>query len=426
MGLKFRMLCAACTVLVLGGCSTPRTMSEEKLRELEKQDALAFRAEFDAAVARLMDRIARRMDEAGGKQVTLDLLALSGGGDYGAFGAGLLVGWAKAPGDFKRPDFDCVTGVSTGSMLAPFAYVGTDESCRTVEEFYRNPRSDWVQMHWPFFFWPSNPSFATIPGLHRDLVKVMDKQFAEEMAAQSEKGKLLLVSASNIDLSKQRFWDLGPLAAAGVKDGDLSPVSNRMLASAAIPVVFPPVKVGDFLYVDGGVTANVLLRLDPKSPDGFIQTWRRRYPDRPIPNVRYWIVINNQIHPAPQVVSERWPSIVSPALEMSIRSGTLAEVRWLAAEAMYVNAEFDANIEVRVIAIPDDWRPPVPGDFQRETMDSLAELGEKMGADPSAWSVWCSRAMSNSRDAWRPVEGPTGIPRSTTPGGPTPPATPSK
>jgi hypothetical protein len=68
----------------------------------------------------------------------------------------------------------------------------------------------------------------------------------------------------------------------------------------------------------------------------------------------------------------------------------MAEVRWLAAEADYVNAVYGTNIEVRVTAIPDDWRAPVKGDFQKETMESLADLGRLMGADPASWTVWAA------------------------------------
>ncbi|MEE9141883.1 MAG: patatin-like phospholipase family protein, partial [Gammaproteobacteria bacterium] len=49
-------------------------------------------------------------------------LALSGGGSNGAFGAGLLVGWTEH-GD--RPEFTIVTGISTGALIAPFAFLGS-------------------------------------------------------------------------------------------------------------------------------------------------------------------------------------------------------------------------------------------------------------------------------------------------------------
>jgi hypothetical protein len=78
---------------------------------------------------------------------------------------------------------------------------------------------------------------------------------------------------------------------------------------------------------------------------------------------------------------------MGPSLATAIRSATLAEVRWLAAQADYVNTKYGTDIEVRVVGIPDSWRPPVEGDFKQETMASLCDLGRKMGADPGSWKV---------------------------------------
>lgn len=383
----------------LWGCSgQSRVLDDKKLEQMAAEDAVKFREEFRAGVHRLMDRVAKDLDEKGQGEI-IDVLAISGGGDYGAFGTGFLVGWGSAPGQFQRPDFDAVTGVSTGALIAPFAYVGTPEAYAKVENFYRNPKSDWISMHEPFFFLPWNASFATIPGLHRDLTGVINHEFASEMATQSEQGKLLLVAASNLDLSRQRYWHLGPFAVEGVRTGDLAPLHKRLLASSAIPVVFPPVEIDGFLYADGGVTANLLVRLEPHSPDGFIQTWKKRFPNRKLPKVRFWVIINNWVHPPPGAVQQRWTEVMSPALAMSVRSGTMAELRWLAAEAMYVNSEFGADIEVRMVAIPSDWHPPVKGDFKPETMNSLADLGQRMGADPASWQLWCSKEMADTTQA---------------------------
>ena len=161
-----------------------------------------------------------------------------------------------------------------------------------------------------------------------------------------------------------------------------------MLASAAIPGVFPPRLIGDSVYADGGVSANVLVKLDPRHPSGFIQRWKAAHPEKDLPKLRYWVVINNQWSHQPKTVQIEWPKVVAPSLSTAIRSATLAEVRWLAAQADYVNLKYDADIEVRVVAIPDDWRPPVEGAFMKETMVSLADLGRKLGADPGSWKLW--------------------------------------
>jgi len=99
---------------------------------------------------------------------TVDLLVISGGGDWGAFGAGVLKGWSKVQGDMARPQFDIVTGVSTGALIAPFAFLGDDASIERVVQLYRNPKEDWAKSRGILFFWPTNPSFYKLPGLERE------------------------------------------------------------------------------------------------------------------------------------------------------------------------------------------------------------------------------------------------------------------
>lgn len=343
-----------------------------------------------SAVTKVLDRITREAMSSE-EEPTIHFLAMSGGGDHGAFGAGFLVGWGEVQDPrWRRPDFDAVTGVSTGALLAPFAFIGTDESYRTVENFYRNSRKDWIRERGWLFFLPSNASFATIPGLERDIREQIGPDFIAKMAEQSRAGKILAISATDLDLGRQRYWELGAEAQTAVESGDYDRVQRILLASAAIPAVFPPIQIGDSLYGDGGVSANVFLRLDSRSPDAILPRWRAAYPGRPLPKVRYWIIINNQAQHIPRTVQARWPSVVNPSLATAVRSATLAEVRWLAAEANYINTLYEGDIEVRVVTIPNDWRPPVEGGFKKETMESLSDLGRRMGADPSSWTVWAA------------------------------------
>jgi len=385
---------ARCGALVLavsvgvGGCGTPRrVMTSEELSARAESESAASREQFGAAIGRLIAR-EEKHSESTGEAGVVNILAISGGGDWGAFGAGFLVGWGQVEDPRgRRPDFDAVSGVSTGALLAPFAYIGTDEACKQVEEFYRDPKKDWIQDRGLFFFLPYNPSFMTIPGLGRDVRSVMSMPFVEKLAAESRKGKVLVVSATDLDLARQRVWDIGAEAEEVAAGGDLGRLQKRLLASSAIPAVFPPVEIDGGLYADGGVTANILVRLDPRRPDGMLARWRAAHPDKPLPKVRYWLIFNNQRNHEPKTVQQRWPSIVEPSLLTSTRCASLAEMRWLAAQADYVNAVYKTDIEVRLVAIPDDWRPPVEGSFMKETMMSLSDLGRKMGADPKSWAV---------------------------------------
>ncbi len=379
---------------IVAGCSSSakrEVLDDEQLQRVAADDLAEMRTSLDDAVANLMTRIQERAEESPDGVATMNVLAMSGGGDFGAFGAGYLVGWGQASdASARRPDFDCVTGVSTGALLAPFAYLGTDEACLQVEEFYRNPKKDWLKTRKPIAFLPSNPSFMTIPGLERDVREVVNERFVTELADESRKGKVLAISATDLDLGRQRFWSVGEEAEIASAEDDPTKVQDIMLASAAIPAVFPPIEIDGSLYADGGVSANIFLRLDPKNPNGFVQRWLALYPNEPFPRVRYWIIINNHLAHVPKTVQRRWPGIAGSSLDVSIRSATLAEVRWLVAQADYVNAVHGTDIEVMVVGIPNDWRPPVEGQFEQETMVSLADLGRSMGANPSSWQVWTS------------------------------------
>src|SRR5262249_9153629 len=88
-----------------------------------------------------------------------------------------------------------------------------------------------------------------------------------------------------------------------------------------------------------------------------------------------------QLQHVPKAVELAWPSIISPSLAVSVRQATIAEIRWLAAQADYIDSVWNTTIEVRVVAIPDDWRPPVPGEFKQQTMESLSDVGRKGGAE---------------------------------------------
>ncbi|MBL8963308.1 MAG: patatin-like phospholipase family protein [Phycisphaeraceae bacterium] len=391
---------AAMAPVVTAGCGAPMrpVRTDAQFSERSAADLLETRETFDGAVDSLLSRAQSKTSDAAGSTPTLDFLAMSGGGDYGAFGAGVLVGWGSiSDPEWKRPDFDVVTGVSTGALLAPFAFVGTDEACMAVEHLYRHPKKDWLKDNGLLFFLPFNPSFMQIPGLERDIRAAIDRDMISRMAEQARKGKVLAISSTDLDLGRQKFWDVGAEAVKAVRTEDYEKVHRIMLASAAIPAIFPPIEIDDSIYGDGGVSANVFLRLDPRSPDSFVLKWKEKHPGTPLPRIRYWIVINNQLSHIPKTVQRKWPAVIGPSLEIAIRSATLAEVRWLAAEADYTNVLLGTNIEVRVLAIPDDWRPPVEGQFQQETMQSLARVGRSLGETPGSWKLLVTPEMSRGR-----------------------------
>ena len=228
------------------GCSSSVTRPDRKL-----EDLLAARQAEDAAQVQqgrqLMQKLLERVEakvaasakDPKAAQPTIDVLIISGGGDWGAFGAGVLKGWGRVTSELARPQFDAVSGVSTGAMIAPFAFLGDDESINRIVQMYRNPQADWATSRGLLFFWPSNPSFYALPGLEREMRKAMDRPMIERIAAQDGTGRLLVVNITNVDFGDMHPWDIVAEAKVALASNDPDHVYRILLASAGIPAIFP-------------------------------------------------------------------------------------------------------------------------------------------------------------------------------------------
>jgi hypothetical protein len=132
------------------------------------------------------------------------------------------------------------------------------------------------------------------------------------------------------------------------------------------------------------MTGNILYGGRLTSEDSFSAAWKRLYPGTPVPPTRYWIIFNNQFRPPPEVVQPNWKSVLPRSVDTSSRSATVNSIRHLFALAA-ISRQAGADVEVRYVAVPDDWAPPKAGFFVKETMNALADMGERMGADPASW-----------------------------------------
>ena len=205
----------------------------------------------------------------------LDLLIISGGGDWGAFGAGFLKGWQKVPArhPLAKPEFDAVTGVSTGTLIAPFAFVGDAPAIDQIVNLYRNPEADWVKQRGILYFLPGNMSFAEVPGLERAMRTHLSVDMIRRIAKAGADGRILVVTATNLDHAVSRVFDLVEEARHAVDSGRHDRIHNIVLASAGIPGAFPFRVIDQALYVDGGVTGNIFYswrtgKRTPSQPSG--------------------------------------------------------------------------------------------------------------------------------------------------------------
>ncbi len=263
----------------------------------------------DASSARVLDltELRRYADEPAATfrqdrhQVVLrgprTYLALSGGGADGAYGAGVLSGWTEAG---TRPSFSIVSGVSTGALIAPFAFLGPDHDA-TLRDLYTSGVAETL-LDAPN---PFNAIFGA--GLFgntrlRELVaKYIDVNFVAAVAAEYAKGRQLLIVTTNLDTQRTAIWNMGGIATLGTPEA-LNLFRDVVAASASLPVVFPPMLVSaeangrrfQEMHVDGGVTAPVLTL-----PEAFLLR------DAKLANagdLQLYILINNKVEREFQLV----------------------------------------------------------------------------------------------------------------------------
>jgi len=212
--------------------------------------------------------VARRREEevlAGSRAGPLppvDMLAISGGGDNGAFAAGLLCGWSASG---SRPSFKSVTGVSTGALIAPLAFLGReyDEALRKI---YTSVKTADIVKKRTILAAVNNDAMADNRPLWSLISRWVDETLLSRVAEEHRKGRLLLVGTTNLDARQPVIWNMGTIAASGDPQA-LDLWRTILLASAAIPGALPPSMVRvdvdgepyDEMHVDGGASAQVFV-----------------------------------------------------------------------------------------------------------------------------------------------------------------------
>lgn len=392
-----RVAALAAASLAAFGCAVNRgTLTEQELacrREAFVQREAQNRSEMLAAIVRRYEHEADAYaKDPSGEPPTFDVLVLSGGGEKGAFGAGFMLGWATVDGPLRKPEFDVVTGVSTGALIAPFAFVGDSLSASQIAELYRRPKDDWVRLNGWLFFLPSSVSFLDPAGLRRDVGDQIGLGRLQDIVQGALQDRLLVVGTTNLDLGMPKAWNLTHEAERILsKQSRPSRFVDILMASSAVPAAFPPVVIDDELHVDGGTTSNILIVTDLQAEDAPRKQLARRRPDLKPPKMRFWVIVNNRDEPQPRIVQPSWWSITQASVDTMVRSSTLTTLRYFAQELEYVKVTEDADIELRYVAIPPSWKPPSAGVFDAKTMDELVEIGMRMGADPNSWRTDLAR-----------------------------------
>jgi predicted acylesterase/phospholipase RssA len=317
-----------------------------------------------------------------------NLLALSGGADDGAFGAGLLVGWS-AQG--SRPEFDLVTGISAGALIAPFAFLGRSHDDKLAGLFTSYSADQIYQANILSGLFGGNALADSAP-LARLIEHYVDTRFLRSIAVERAKGRFLLVGTTNLDAQRPVYWDMGRIAQKGDARA-LDLFRKVLLASASIPGIFPPVLVeveaGGHLYqemhVDGGTTREVFFTIADfrfKEIDKAIGVDVKR---------RLWIIRNGKLDPEYKAMPETTLAIAQRSLETLTKSRGIGDL-----VRMYGRARAD-QIDYNLAAIPADFDAPHPKPFDRAYMQELFDRGLAMGRAGYPWAKAPPEAIVEAR-----------------------------
>jgi predicted patatin/cPLA2 family phospholipase len=377
-GVWFVALC----VLAVAGCTSPERLppvpSAETAKALPLGLAnarffpLADRAGMIAEWEQSLQRQRQVLGLAPDAQLpTARFLAVSGGGDNGAFGAGLLVGWTEA-GD--RPEFQVVTGVSTGALIAPFAFVGPayDKQLRDV---YTTISADDVFSERGLVGGIFDDAMADTTPLWNLISKYVDERLMADIAREYQKGRLLLIGTTDLDAERANIWNIGAIAASG-HPGALDLIRKILRASSAVPAMFQPVMIDveldgkhyQELHVDGGAIAQMFLYPPNIDIRSVAQRERKAY-----------LIRNAREDPEWADVERRTLSIAGRAVSTMIHtSGSNDLLR------IYFVTQRD-GVDYNLAYIGRDFSTPHPGDFDKAYMNALFDYGYQQARHGYPW-----------------------------------------
>lgn len=314
-----------------------------------------------------------------GDAAPLEYLALSGGGQWGAFGAGVLRGWSDTG---TRPQFVGVSGVSTGAIIAPFAFLGPEYDS-TLLAIYSDYSTDALVEETIFSGLISGTALFDTSKLAKVIAKYVTPELLEKVAEEYAKGRYLFIGTTNLDAGRPVIWDIGAIASSG-EPGALQLVRDLIRASAAIPVAFPPIFVEvqtadgrsyDEMHVDGGAASQVMF-VSPQIP---IAAMTRSLLNHNLDR-RIWVIVNNDLEPSHQQINPRITSIASAAVSSLIRGSGAGDVYRLYAIAQ--RDEIDFNVTWIPSNVPCD--PPTE-DFDVKFMSCLYGVGRNLLKSGRLW-----------------------------------------
>ncbi len=312
----------------------------------------------------------------GGSLPRADFLAISGGGANGAFGAGLLCGWSEK-GD--RPAFKVVTGISTGALIAPFAFVGPKYD-HVLRQVYTKTTTEEILKERGLLAGLFSDAMADTKPMWKTMSKYVDQKLVDEIAAEYRKGRVLVLGTTNLDARRAVLWNVGEIAASGDAQA-LEIVRRIMIASAAIPAAFPPVffdveadgKKYQEMHVDGGAMTQVFLyppsmKVREEAEAAGVTRERRAY-----------VIRNARLDPNWAQVERRTMKIAGRAIDALLQTQGVGDLY-----RIYLNAQRD-GIDFNLAYIPASFNAVSKEPFDPEYMTKLFQVGFDLAKKGYPW-----------------------------------------
>lgn len=370
---RLKTWAAVVSALFISACGTlerptepPRLASADLIRIEDPR----IRSGDPERLAALVDEFETRV---AGTRRAQTFLALSGGGANGAYGAGLLYGWTER-GD--RPVFDVVTGVSTGALAAPFAFLGPDWDDELRHAYVGGAADHLLSARTLSLF--RQPSLFSARVLRELVDRHVTAELLAAIADQYSSGRRLLVVTTNLDTQETVIWDMTLLAAEGGPEA-LTLFRDILVASASIPGVFPPVLIPSAgsegeatmeMHVDGGVNTPFLA-----VPEDLL-LWTGPEGARGSGDV--YVIVNGQVGRSPGVTAGDIQGILSRTYDSMSRASLRIH---LIANAAFAERN---GVTFQVSAIPDDIEASSLS-FDQASMERLFDLGRNRAAQ-GAWT----------------------------------------
>jgi predicted acylesterase/phospholipase RssA len=330
----------------------------------------------DAQRAVAAEQAYRAKAGIGGPLPAANFLAVSGGGDDGAFTAGILNGWTATG---TRPEFRLVTGVSTGALIAPFAFLGPRYDS-ALRDFYTGVAPKDILEKRSLLSVVTGDGLADNAPLKQLVRKHVNAQMLAEIAAEHAKGRTLLVGTTNLDARRPVIWNLTKIAASG-HPNSLELIQEIMVASAAIPGAFPPtlfdVEAGGKAYhemhVDGGASAQVFVY-----PASFqLQTEAARVGATRARTL--YVIRNTKLAPDWSDVERRTLSIIGRSISSLIQTQGIGDLYRIHSIAQRDGLEFN------LAYIPASFNVPHKEEFDTDYMRALFKLGYEQALKGYPW-----------------------------------------